>query len=546
MIAESDLPALLAELRDLLGHRSIEEGVRRLDGVRPFLETLDPATRHAGTLVGLVAQWVDAGFDDAHLIYRLLDRFPSSTRSSLPLIDYLHVRMAEGVAAMSREDFEQASAHFRLVDSLGGETGDQELLSIASFWTGRCLRRMGRYDDALSYTVRGEELALSCGYAPAAAVMQLTRSWVCFQKGRLNEASAILRKAGEALSRTDDFLARGNLQSAYGRIARRQGRYEPALENFERAICEYRRARGAELQLARSLLNIGFVNRLIALDIQKTADSEAASRRGGAGAAARAEAGRGQRQRIGEIRERAREQLQESMAIYTRHGNHRGMAGVHVNQGLLALDFGDLETAAAEAESAFRHGEGKQDSIVMARARTLQCMVENARLEEEIGDPGHHFDKAEVFAREAVDFAGHTQNRRLLARAYIWQGLTHTAPSHGNLDLARRCCEEAATQLKPEGLERQYVWDDLELLKSKVLHSGPVDPVLRAWSNGIVGDKTFQEITEEFARIIVPKVWEREERKVSRVATRLSMSPKKIRRILRAVRAPGAGKAEKE
>jgi len=546
MMAEGDLPALLAELRDLLGHRRIEEGVRKLDGIRPFLETLEPAIENAGTLLGLIAQWVDAGFDDARLIHRLLDRFPSSSRPALPLIDYLHVRMAEGVACMSREEFEQASAHFRLVDSFGGETGDQELLSIASFWTGRCLRRMGRYDDALSYTVRGEELALACGYAPAAAVMQLTRSWVSFQKNKLNEAVAILRKAEEALSHSDDFLTRGNIQSAYGRVARRLGRYEPALEHFERAICEYRRARGAELQLARSLLNIGFVNRLIALEIQKTADSEAASRRGAAGAAARADAARAQRQRIGEIRERAREQLQESMAIYTRHDNHRGMAGVHVNQGLLALDFGELDSAAAEAESAFRHGEGKQDAIVMARARTLQCMVENARLEEEIGDAGHHFEKAEACAREAVDFAGHTQNRRLLARAHIWQGLTHTAPSHGDPDLARRCCEEAVALLKPEGLERQYVWHDLELLKSKVLHSGPVDPVLRAWSAGIVGDKTFQEITEEFARLIVPKVWEREERKVSRVAARLSMSPKKIRRILRAVRAPGAEGAGKE
>lgn len=56
--------------------------------------------------------------------------------------------------------------------------------------------------------------------------------------------------------------------------------------------------------------------------------------------------------------------------------------------------------------------------------------------------------------------------------------------------------------------------------------------MLRAWSQGSVGDKTFQQITEQFAELIVPKVWEREGRKVSRVASRLSMSPKKVRRIL--------------
>jgi hypothetical protein len=76
------------------------------------------------------------------------------------------------------------------------------------------------------------------------------------------------------------------------------------------------------------------------------------------------------------------------------------------------------------------------------------------------------------------------------------------------------------------------MWDDLQTLKAKVLRGGSVNPLLRAWSQGSVGDKTFQQITEEFAELIIPKVWEREGRKISRVATRLSVSPKKVRRIL--------------
>jgi DNA-binding NtrC family response regulator len=85
--------------------------------------------------------------------------------------------------------------------------------------------------------------------------------------------------------------------------------------------------------------------------------------------------------------------------------------------------------------------------------------------------------------------------------------------------------------------------DDIHALKAKILRSGSVNPTLRAWSQGSVGDKTFQQITEEFAELIVPKVWEREGRKVSRVATRLSMSPKKVRRILDRV---GRHKPEKK
>ncbi len=49
---------------------------------------------------------------------------------------------------------------------------------------------------------------------------------------------------------------------------------------------------------------------------------------------------------------------------------------------------------------------------------------------------------------------------------------------------------------------------------------------------GLREKRPFQEVTEEFAELVIPKVWIREGRKVSRVAERLSISPKKVRRIL--------------
>src|SRR5262249_3457265 len=151
----------------------------------------------------LIAQWVDAGFAGPDLLRRLVSQFPPACRAALPLLDYLHVRMAEGALAMSDEDFDTAAAHFRFVQSVEGEIDDAELLAIANLWTGRCLRKEGHYDDALSYTARGEELALACGYAQMAAIMQLTRSWLAFQKGKLAEALAVLRHAEQALGQTD-------------------------------------------------------------------------------------------------------------------------------------------------------------------------------------------------------------------------------------------------------------------------------------------------------------------------------------------------------
>jgi tetratricopeptide (TPR) repeat protein len=532
MSPAAEIALEMAQLRDNLGCRRIRAGIESLEHLRPQIESLSPCQPHAGTLVGLIAQWVDAGFDSAELLVRLLARFPAQVRAGMPLIDYLHLRMAEGVVAMSHEDFDSAIAHFRLVRSFEQEIDDLELLGIAWFWTGRCLRRTGQYEEAFGCVIRGEELALACGFLQMAAINQITRSWLAFQKGQIDEAVDLLRRADEALRHTDDFLNRGNIQSAHGRIARRQGRFESAILYFEKALVEYRAGGGGQLQMARTLQNLAFVKRVRALQLQKELDLVAASRRSGGAAPAPTAV---LRARIEEMRAEAARQVDESMAIYEHAANQRGIAGGHIIRGFLRLDSGDLESALSEAAEAFRHGSEKHDYFMMARARTLECIVENSAIEEEIGDSARHYDAAATFAREAVSFAGQTQNRRLLARAYVWQGLTLAAGPDPDRESARRCCEQAAALLQPDGAQQQYVWEELETLKATVLRAEPIEPKLRAWSAGIVPDTSFQQLAEEFARIVIPKVWEREDRKISRVAEKLSISPKKVRRILQSV-----------
>jgi tetratricopeptide (TPR) repeat protein len=536
---QGGLNSIISQLRDHLGFRRMECGMRTLAANAPALESLDPAEPNAGVLLGLIAQWVDAGFPGPELVRELLARFPSSRRAELPLVDYLHVRLAEGMVAMDSEDFALATQHFRFVQSLEGEINDGELLAISNYWTSRCLRRMGRYDDALGFTIKGKRLALDSGYAPMAAAMQVLESWLAFQKGKLTEALRLLQEAEPALNGTDDFVTRGNIQSAYGRIARRQARYEQALEYFNRAIAEYQRRDPHHLHLARSLVNIAVVERLIALGQQKEFDQVSARRRADS-TEKNTEVPRAGRAGVERLRTAARVHLGEALEIFTRHGLHRGIGTVHINSGLLEVDGGDLESAVADAARAFHQGEERGDFIVLARARLLQCTIENARLEEQIGeDPAHHARLAADFARDAVEYAKQTQNPRLLARAYVWQGLTFAAEPAADLEAAGHCCRQAMALLQPEGLERQCGWHDLETLKARVLHALPIDPLLRAWSNGAVENKTFQQVTEEFARIVISKVWERENRKVARVAKKLSISPKKVRRILHSAGADG-------
>lgn len=525
----------LAQLKEDLVCRRVAQGFSRLDEHQHLLSCFDPKTNNAARFTGYLAQWVDVGFRRPVLVKEILTSFSRGVRAHLPLHEYLHLRMAEGMLAMAEESIDEALRHFDFVLSLESEIDDQEVLSIANFWKGRCLRVKGEYDQALAFAVRGRDLALKLGHLPMSAVMRVLESWLFFQKGNAKEAVAILRNAEAILSRTDDYLTLGNIHSSYGRIARRQGRYQHAIESFTTAITLYRKLDPQHRNVARSLNNMAYVKRLIALQLRRKIDAEAARHRK---AAARGTGGDGRgkpfyRARFDQLRREALAELNEAQTIYETYGNHHGLGSVHLNYGYLHLDSGDLEDAEKQSETAFCLAEARHDFILMARSRLLRCMVENVRVEEGIGedsDPGAHAHLAQDFAHEAIELAKHTENRRLLAYAHIWQGLTHSNRFFNDLESARLCHDQAVAMSK--GVHVEGAWEDLKALNARVLRAGSVNPTLRAWSQGSVGDKSFQQITEEFAELIIPKVWEREGRKISRVATRLSISPKKVRRIL--------------
>jgi tetratricopeptide (TPR) repeat protein len=506
----------------------------RLEDHRQIFTSFDPNQNNAARFAGQLAQWVDIGFQRPALVKEIVARFTRSVRSRLPLQDYLYLRLAEGMIGMSEEATEEATRHLDFVLSLEEQTDDRELLAITNFWKGRCLRMKGEYDQALAFAAKGRELATELGHEPMAAVMRVLESWLFFQKGNARQALQILQQAEAVLRKTDDYLTLGNIYSSYGRIARRQGRYQHAIEHFTAAIVQYRHRDPRHRNVARTLSNLASSKRLIALQLRRKIDADAARRRKAAKRGRTHNDGKvGHRDRFEQLRQEALTELGEAAAIYKEYRNHHGLGTVHLNYGYLHLDNGDLEHAEAEAKMAFRLGEEKQDHILMARARLLDCMIENARVEEQIGEsvePATHARQAQDCAQEAIELARHTQNRRLLADAYIWQGLTQCNRFFDDPESARDSYDQAI--LLAKGNHADGTWEDLETLRTKVLRAGRVNPLLRAWSQGSLGDKTFQQITEQFAELIIPKVWEREGRKISRVATRLSVSPKKVRRIL--------------
>jgi hypothetical protein len=154
-------------------------------------------------------------------------------------------------------------------------------------------------------------------------------------------------------------------------------------------------------------------------------------------------------------------------------------------------------------------------------------------VEEELEDSdlALHANLARQHADEAIALAQQTENRRLTAGACLARGSTAANDFFQDWDEAKKYVELASSLISTE--DRDHLWEEMAMLKSRILRASKVDDTLRAWSEGMLGEKSFQQVTEEFAEIVIPKVWVREGRKISRVAQKLSVSPKKVRRILR-------------
>jgi len=538
----------LSQLQGHVAAREIERGMACLRSHQELIEKFDPCQENAARLLAHLAIWTDIGFSGPPLreLLQRFEHFEPGLRSRLSIAEYICLRMTEGVAAMAEEAEEKAIGHFDFVLSLGQELDDRFLLAIVYFWKGRCLRRRGDYDEALIYTGKGRDLALALGYLRMAAVMQVLESWLLFQQGKWKEAMHISHAAESALRETDDYVTLGNIQSFYGRMARREGRFDKAIEFFESAIRYYGKRDPRHPNLARSLANMALAKRGIALQLQKRIDSDAlrrrktsASRQGKPSATSRDSREQDSRKpdyrgRLAQLRREALEHLEAARAIYQQRPNHHGVGTVYLNAAYIHLDSGDFQRAEEEAASAYDVAEQKQDYILMGRARILQCMVENAKVEEEIGggaDPGSHARRAFEFSQEAIDLAKHTQHHLLLANAHLWQGLTQCNSFFDNPEAARESYDLARASCGANQPDNN-MWQDLQTLGARILRKGSVHPALKAWSQGAVGEKTFRQISDEFAEIVIARVWEREGRKVSRVAARLSISPKKVRRIL--------------
>ena len=523
----------LTAMTDCLRRRSIAEGIKLLNRAEGAWASLELNDRHGAEVLLMLAQWVDVGYRDPVLLRERLDRLTGATREQMGVAAYMRVRMTEAFYALSTNDAEGAIRILGGLLQMEDVFQDAELKALANLWKARAHRKKADYDAARDHLQAALDLALGLdGSEALVAIIKIQQAWIVFQYGDSAGALRTLDEAEAGLKTTDHWIALGNIESARGRIVRRHGDYARAMTHFERAVALYEISHPHHTNLARAVTNLSFVKRLLAGQLKKHIDVTAARKAGKRG--------------VGDLRLRefhrqyqelyrsAILELERAKEICTLHGEHAGLGSALLNAGYLHLDVGDLGLAAKEAAQALEIAEAHHNILLKARACTLMGMIENARVEELLGSAEEipvYARKAKQHCMEAVTLAQSMENKRVLLNAYVALGETAANNFFHDYELAQKCVDSASGLLDPE--DADYAVDELNALKSRLLKVVGIEDTLRAWSQGIITGKSFQEVTEQFAQLVIPRVWMREECKISRVAKKLAMSPQKVRRLVK-------------
>jgi len=522
---------LIADLRADAALRRIGHGFSLLRTCSQFLKVFDPSLKNAASFLQCVSQWVCMGYPDPGL-GRLVACYDKHSRKRLPLVDYVDLRVAEGMVAMSEGKLDCAVAHFDFVTTVANEIYKPDLLAITNYWKARCLRAMGKSDEAWEHIMKARELALESGSIQMDAAFRVLASVILFEKGDRKSALRSLCEAAAVLIQTDDYCTLGNIEATYGRILEEEGQFGQAIAHFTRALEQFKRRASKRGYVARVLLDISYTRLLVARDLRRSIDADSEQRRKGGVQRqfVSEDATPSLREELWSLHDEIVRDLDRAAKIYSGRPSGRGLSRVHLYRGYLYLNIGDLDIAGEHAAKCYALSETNQELVLMASARNLQCLVENSRVEEQVEERIDRALAAYDFLREAQELAKQAKDRKLLAHVYVCSGLTLSNNYFNAPEGAREAMQLAAKYMEPG--DHDVVRQDFDALQKRLQGNDGMDTRLLSWARGQIGCKTFRELKEEFADVVIAKTWSMEGQKVSRVASRLAISPKKVRRVL--------------
>ena len=377
------------------------------------------------------------------------------------------------------------------------------------------------------------------GYNRLSAVIKIFESWIHVEQDNLPLAVELLEEARVGLGDADDWASQGDISFGHGLIAGHEGRYYQAIEHYTNAICCYRKRGAPKRSLVRTLEKMAVAKRQLTLRLARSIDARLKRSRGDMRRTdSKGSAHSNSVRRCEQFRSEAFSELAEAEAICRSARDEPGLGSVHIARGFLLLDKGEFDKTMAEASEAFEIGLAKKDYVLLARSRIMHSKVEGAKYEDGIDegyDPTLHAQRAHDYAQDALGFAKRGNTRQLMAAANIRVGLTMCNDFFNDPEGASEYCNNAAEYLTRS--RRDHFWEEYQRLKTYILRGRKVDATTRSWSESVIGDKTLRQLKDEFDQMIILQVWDREDRKISRVAKTLAISPKKVRRFLERSRA---------
>jgi tetratricopeptide (TPR) repeat protein len=474
--------------------------------------------RSAIPLLAYSAWAIDFGpyFDD---VQRGFEHFKQLPVGDLRLCDLALFQTADALLKFHLEDYEGAQTLLEQVKHDADRGNCTEMMTVSRYYLGRVLWKRVKYREALEYISDAKRRDLEANNQARAAAIELVEAWLLFETGEIEQSKSVLSNARARLenltkpiagaNRTDHLIELGNILSFQGRLHREAGEYDKALDLFAEAISVYAKHDPGHRNVARAHFNAGFVYRLLARSCSYRKPKKAELPQ--------------ICEQLEQLRFKAFTELKIAQEIYELDPkrNARGLGKIHNVRALLFFDSGQYTKAEEEARKAFGYGQSKNDKMVMADARIIQSTL--------VLDGSKGFYDAQLaleLAKEAIDYAEDTGNRRLLARAIIRKGLALLEPPNVDRLAAHRCWEEAQDRLIRE--DRDYLRDSLAVLEQALRKYKQMDQTIMRVSAANIRGRSLTEIHEEVDEKVIQFVYQSCGDNIQKTARTLQMHPRKV------------------
>jgi len=443
---------------------------------------------------------------------RLLDREPSLldeirhllNRLAQPKVlaktnrqDSAHLDLAEGVLAFREGRLKEALDLFDLARQNADRVQHEELMLTTRYYLTKAHYKSDRNREALQIARSSRERIPKPKFPKTAALISMLEAWMVFLCGDVTEARKILRIAESALWGSD-YIENANLLSFKARIARKIGHFNESVELEQEAIDQFP-SHVKHPTLTRCHAQKAFSLLLQAASLHRQGvphfDRE-----------------------VGILRQQAYESIMAAHPESYRYqeANHRGMGRVHYVFAYYYHDLGEMTKALAELGKALFVARKFSDRALEINSMILQTRCAGTVSVEQ--------------AKQILDYADRTDNRRLKIRSRICLGTAFIRDKYRNLSAAQTLLGEARIAMLDS--DQDYLRIELDELEQALRATRADDDRLLEITRTLANERKLDEIITMVEESVVGAVWLSCGQVTIKTAAALGTTRRRVRRIL--------------